>query len=393
MATNSCERYGKEFSQKSRYDSHNRRKTPCENNADKIKALVDKAVEEKLKELNNKKLIVENEEIIVNTEVMDTHQSKQPKKFKIKKKQMVNVKPKLNVLSLFSGCGGLDYGFETDDNFSIVKAYDFNKDAVETYNLNFKGNKAEYFDVNQINIDNFKDIDLIIGGPPCQDFSVAGKKKLGDRSSMTTKFIEIICDIKPKYFIMENVPTIKSVGKDIYTNIISKLKEYNYGLTENIVDMSDYGIPSLRKRIIIIGVLNDCDGVLQEYFESQKNKCNSLTEYLTKNNISLDTQLTDIYRHPCNYSRRGVFSFDELYPTIRGCMRRMPPKYKFHEGDTCKIRDQILNPTIDIISKIQTFPDSFKFIEKNNNQLLIGNSVPPLMSIKLRNILLSYVNK
>ena len=393
MVKYSCERCGKEFSQKSHYDSHNRRKTPCENNADKIKALVDKAVEEKLKELNNKKLIVENEEVIVNTEVMDTHQSKQPKKFKIKKKHLVNVKPKLNVLSLFSGCGGLDYGFETDDNFCVVKAYDFNKDAVETYNFNFEGNKAEYFDVNQINIDNFKDIDLIIGGPPCQDFSVAGKKKLGDRSSMTTKFIEIICDIKPKYFIMENVPTIKSVGKDIYTNIISKLKENNYGLTENIVNMSDYGVPSLRKRIIIIGVLNDCDGVLQEYFESQKNKCNSLTEYLTKNNISLDTQLKDIYRHPCNYSRRGVFSFDELYPTIRGCMRRMPPKYKFHEGDTCKIRDQILNPTIDIISKIQTFPDSFKFIEKKNNQLLIGNSVPPLMSIKLRNILLSYVNK
>ena len=66
---------------------------------------------------------------------------------------------------------------------------------------------------------------MIIGGPPCQDFSVAGKKKLGKRSSMTSKFIDIICDIKPKYFIMENVPTIKSIGKDIYTSIISKLKD------------------------------------------------------------------------------------------------------------------------------------------------------------------------
>ena len=61
--------------------------------------------------------------------------------------------------------------------------------------------------------------------------------------------------------------------------------------------MSDYGVPSLRKRIIIIGVLNDCDDVLQEYFELQKDKCNSLTEYLTKNNISLDTHLKNIYRH------------------------------------------------------------------------------------------------
>jgi DNA adenine methylase len=87
MVKYSCERCGKGFSQKSQYDSHNRRKTPCENNADKIKAHVDKAVEEKLKELN-KKLIVENE-VTVNTEVMNTHQSK---KFKIKKKNIVELK-------------------------------------------------------------------------------------------------------------------------------------------------------------------------------------------------------------------------------------------------------------------------------------------------------------
>ena len=72
MVKYSCERCGKEFSQKSHYDSHNRRKAPCENNADKIKALVDKAVEEKLKELNNKKLIVENEEVNVDITVMQT---------------------------------------------------------------------------------------------------------------------------------------------------------------------------------------------------------------------------------------------------------------------------------------------------------------------------------
>lgn len=78
MVKYSCERCGKEFSQKSHYDSHNTRKTPCENNADKIKTLVDKAVEEKLKELNNKKLIVENE-VNVNTDTME-NQPKEPKK-------------------------------------------------------------------------------------------------------------------------------------------------------------------------------------------------------------------------------------------------------------------------------------------------------------------------
>tara|TARA_B110000238_G_C16091233_1_gene423916 strand:+ start:1134 stop:1397 length:264 start_codon:yes stop_codon:yes gene_type:complete len=80
MVKYSCERCEKGFSQKSHYDSHNRRKTPCENNADKIKEQVDKVIEEKLKELNNKKLIVKNEEVKVNTEVMDNQQSNYSKK-------------------------------------------------------------------------------------------------------------------------------------------------------------------------------------------------------------------------------------------------------------------------------------------------------------------------
>ena len=110
MVKYSCERCGKEFSQKSHYDSHNRRKTPCENNADKIKALVDKAVEEKLKELNNKKLIVENEEVNVNTDTMEQQQPKEVKKFKIKKKKVKIVNPKLRVASMFAGCGGFSEG-------------------------------------------------------------------------------------------------------------------------------------------------------------------------------------------------------------------------------------------------------------------------------------------
>jgi DNA (cytosine-5)-methyltransferase 1 len=385
MVNYSCEKCGKTFKQKGHYMKHLQRKTPCDNIKDKIENIVEKKVDELMKEklqdlvekgdieIKNKNLISNNQNSNIDNTAMEDK--------------------KIKILSLFSGCGGLDYGFEKSDIFEIVKAYDFNKDAVETYNHNFEYNKSECVDIKKIDTMGIVDIDMIIGGPPCQDFSVAGKKNLGERSSMTNEFIDIICNIKPKYFIMENVPAIKSIGKDVYMNIISKLKENKYGLTENIVNMSDYGVPSLRKRLIIIGILNEKDNILQEYFEFHKEKCSSLNDYLIKHNITLDSTQKHIYRHPCNYSRRGVFSFDELYPTIRGCMRRMPPKYKFHDNDTHKIREEILNPTIDIISMIQTFPKDFKFIEKKNNQLLIGNSVPPLMSIKLRNILISYINK
>ena len=120
MVKYSCERCGKGFSQKSHYDSHNRRKTPCENNADKIKALVDKTVEEKLKELN-KKLIVENKEVNVNTDTMEPHQSKQPKKIKIKKKNLKIVDNKFKFIDLFAGTGAFTLALEKSNKLSSGK--------------------------------------------------------------------------------------------------------------------------------------------------------------------------------------------------------------------------------------------------------------------------------
>ena len=134
MVKYSCERCGKEFSQKSHYDSHNRRKTPCENNADKIKALVDNAVEEKLKELN-KKLIVENEEVNVNTDTMEHQPPKEVKKFKIKKKKLKivdNSKNKdLTIVETFVGCGGAHLGFK-QNGFKSLLVNDIDKDMIAT---------------------------------------------------------------------------------------------------------------------------------------------------------------------------------------------------------------------------------------------------------------------
>ena len=104
MVKYSCERCGKEFSQKSHYDSHNRRKTPCENNADKIKALVDKAVEEKLKELNNKESIVEKE-VNEETDIVE----------KISKQSN-----KLKFIDLFAGTGAFTLALEKNDKFKQI---------------------------------------------------------------------------------------------------------------------------------------------------------------------------------------------------------------------------------------------------------------------------------
>jgi DNA (cytosine-5)-methyltransferase 1 len=98
------------------------------------------------------------------------------------------------VLSLFCGCGGLDWGFHDNPGFRVVRAYDSMKHAVETYNANFSG--AEVRDVTELLSPDFAlgfVPGLITGGPPCQDFSVAGLKKLGDRANLTLTYVEVVC--------------------------------------------------------------------------------------------------------------------------------------------------------------------------------------------------------
>ena len=152
----SCLRCGKEFSQKSHYDSHNKRKTPCENIMDKVKVLVDKAVEEKLKELKNENTNTEIESFKGMNDDNDT-----------------TPKEKLKVASMFAGCGGLDFAFhKLKNNFKVIYANDIDKDSCKTYE-NFYKLKNVCEDITKI--ENIPDCDVLTGGFPC---FVAGTKVL-----------------------------------------------------------------------------------------------------------------------------------------------------------------------------------------------------------------------
>lgn len=294
---------------------------------------------------------------------------------------------KLKVLSLFCGCGGLDYGFHDNDRFEVVKAYDNMQYAIDTYNANCPG-VAEMQDIKQLmnGLNLSFTPDVIVGGPPCQDFSVAGKKKLGERASLTETFIDIVCKYKPVYFVMENVPTIKTIGQTVFNKIQEQLLNANYALTTKVIYMPDYGVPQERKRLIMIGKLNGHTDEFLQLLDQAKRPIKSIREYSQETDLGLNGK-QHIYRHPMNYNRRGVFSIDELYPTVRGCIRKMPPNYTFHEADTCKERNDIATPTCELMARIQTFPALFKFLNKNN-ALIIGNAVPPKFSQVLADIII-----
>ena len=276
-------------------------------------------------------------------------------------------------IDLFSGCGGLSLGFQ-NAGFRIIKAFDNWDKAVDVYNENFIDHKAELMDAYDINIDQLKSLhpDIIIGGPPCQDYSSAGKQdeSMG-RADLTIRFAEIVCGVKPEWFVMENVDRI--MKSQTLKKAKKLFKENDYGLSIVILDASKCGVPQKRKRFFMIGQLNGEDGILEEYLLSnQSSKSMSVREYLGE-----EFKTNYYYRHPRSYSRRGIFSIDEPSPTVRGVNRPIPGNYKVHSNDATYNLSEVRPLSTLERARLQTFPIDFKFEgTKTNLEQMIGNAVP-----------------
>mgnify|MGYP000016782705 CR=1 FL=1 len=282
----------------------------------------------------------------------------------------------LRTVDLFSGCGGLSLGFQ-NAGFDIVAAFDNWQPAIEVYKLNFHSPVYQR-DLGTPGI--AKEIapynaDAIIGGPPCQDFSQAGKRSEdGGRAILTVRYGEIIAQCRPKIVVMENVPRARN-SKALGT-IRSLLKRSGYGLTERVMDASYCGVPQARKRLILIGILGAKDNVMERYLvEGLSTNPLTVRDYLGN---SLDTEY--YFRIPRSYDRRAIFSVDEPSMTIRGVDRPIPPNYKQHPNDAAPVeKARCLTPKER--SLIQTFPDTFKFTgTKTDINQMIGNAVPVKMA-------------
>ncbi|MCB9175234.1 MAG: DNA cytosine methyltransferase [Flavobacteriales bacterium] len=167
------------------------------------------------------------------------------------------------MISLFSGCGGMDLGFHLS-NFDIKWANDLDKMACETYARNI-GNHIVHGDITQLNYKQIPDADLVIGGFPCQDFSMIWKRGgiNTDRGNLYRNFVEIVSLKNPLMFVAENVKGILTANKkQAIKQIIddfSKTGKYGYTTTPYLINFADYGAPQLRERVLIIGVRKDID--------------------------------------------------------------------------------------------------------------------------------------
>lgn len=292
----------------------------------------------------------------------------------------------MRAIDLFSGCGGLSLGFQ-DAGIEVVAAFDNWKEACDVYAANFN---HPVFQTDLSNVEDIKKFkewspDIIIGSPPCQDFSSAGKRdeNLG-RAGLTVSYAKIISNVKPEWFLMENVERIKK--SQVLQEAISVLKGSGYGLSSAVLDSSYCGVPQNRKRFILVGHLHSKDHFLDTYFtRNQSSSPMTIHDYMGK---ELDIEF--YYRHPRSYARRGIFSVYEPSPTIRGVNRPVPKNYKKHEGDLCDPSKVRPLTTIER-SYIQTFPKTFKWLgTKTSTEQMIGNAVPSKLGQYIANCFLKY---
>lgn len=335
-------------------------------------------------------------------------------------------------ISLFSGGGGLDLGFKKA-GFNIIWAIDNNADAVNTYRRNV-GGEILCDDITSINIENIPQADIVIGGPPCQSFSLAGKRNCDDeRGRLVWRYLEIIKRVSPKAFLFENVTGLISAkdkrGNKILDGLLKTFAEIGYHVTWHLVNAADYGVPQVRRRVIIVGLKdgmfefpqtthnpNGTDGK-QKYVSVEEaignlpeaGKSDSITEHDYPTMSQLDQYICSHVKPGGNYMdipddvpsvRIKRLKRDGGHTTCYGRMQPEKPSYTintyFNRPNVgCNIHykyDRII--TLREAMRLQTFPDSYEFVSKSKQgkNLIVGNAVPPLLAYVLATKLKDYIN-
>lgn len=317
----------------------------------------------------------------------------------------------MNIVSLFSGCGGLDLGFERA-GFSIPVANEFDKTIWDTYKENHPDTHLIECDVKKITKDDIAqyidgEVDGIIGGPPCQSWSEAGSLKgIKDaRGQLFFDYIRIIKEFQPKFFLAENVSGMLANRHSIAVqNILELFDEAGYDVTFSLVNAKDYGVAEERKRVFYIGFRKDLgiDFGFPKGSTKDDNKKITLRDIIwdlkdtavpsgEKNHhnpeaINNNEYFTGAYS-PIFMSRNRVKSWDEQAFTVQASGRQCqlhpqaPKMVKVGQNDCRFVEGKehlYRRMTIREVARVQGFPDDFKFIYKylNTAYKMIGNAVP-----------------
>ncbi len=331
------------------------------------------------------------------------------------------IEEKLKVYGLFTGGGGLDIGFK-EAGFEIIGASDIWKESEKTMRLNYPKIPFLCKDIRTLTsaeiLDSTKGVkpDVIIGGPPCQGFSVMGDKNSADpRNVLFESYVRLVDDLEPSCFVFENVKGIKSMFKGRYLNMVANsFSKIGYDIYLKVLNSKDYGVPQKRERVIIVGTKinnsfkypphsNDSIGVLK----AKKNVKEAIWDLIKKNknfpnHLALNHGDIVLRRYklipeggklpppeelPLDIRRKNFGNTyvrlhrEKMAPTM------VPGNNAFPVHPTL---DRSLTPRE--AARIQTFPDTHIFTGARKDQcILVGNAVPPLMGAHIARELKSHI--
>lgn len=195
---------------------------------------------------------------------------------------------RFTAVSLFTGAGGMDVGFERAGIRSVF-ANELMKEAADTYNANHPAGVMVNDDIYNVlpSLDEYKGVDFVFGGPPCQGFSVAGKMDPNDeRSKLIFTFLDVVEKVQPKAFVMENVKALGYIDKwePVRNRYLERARALGYNCAPFILNATDYGVSQKRERVFFIGIRNNYDpffeGHMHGFIEQQKHKAPVIRELL-----------------------------------------------------------------------------------------------------------------
>lgn len=339
------------------------------------------------------------------------------------------------VIDLFCGCGGMSYGF-MQAGYESLLGIDNDKKALETYLFNHKSSKVICEDIRKITVEQIiketkgKKIDVLIGGVPCQSVSISGHRKADDpRNELFFSYIQILKKLKPKAFVLENVPGLVGLfGGKLKDALLDAFDRAGYTTNYEILTASNFGVPQRRKRVFFVGLLKS-----KIAFQFPKGNgtiitcedaISDLPEFELENGIDYPLLSASKYQKMMRKNSQGVFNHqitkhsDKTVKTIAlvpdgGNYKDLPkklqetrkvniawtrldskkPSFTIDTGHRHHFHYKYNRvPTVRESARIQSFPDNFIFkTDKTSQYRQVGNAVPPLLAKAIALKLLEYI--
>jgi DNA (cytosine-5)-methyltransferase 1 len=308
----------------------------------------------------------------------------------------------MNVIDLYSGAGGLSLGF-LEEGFNIIAGIDKWDEAIDTYRYNHSSVGLSK-DIKEISTDDLplssNQVDVVIGGPPCKGFSIAGKRDPDDdRNKNIPRFIEYVDELNPDIAVMENVVGILSMEDGgVVDYIVDKYENIGYNIDYKVLKSENYGIPQTRHRVFFIALREnlDTDPVFPE--ETTPNKNVPVKDVLDQNFESYPDHSYTNHSDDMVEKISKVDYDESLYDSYSEAWKRLNPNKPAH---TIKENHgaPFIHPYEDRVgtprecATIQTFPKDFKFKGSKSSKLKqIGNAVPPKLARQVASSIRSHIN-